>query len=79
MFDPEKKLRLTLDEIERLMAVAARVGAPVEPWVEQLATELRATVPVAAEDARSSPAGCAPTRAAHSAHRPISIPRRSTF
>ncbi len=50
MFDPEKKLRLTLDEIERLMAVAARVGAPVEPWVEQLAAELRAMVPVAAED-----------------------------
>lgn len=50
MSDPQGKLRLTLDEIERLLAVAARVGAPVEPWVEQLAAELRATLPGPAED-----------------------------
>ncbi len=43
-------LRLTLDEIERLLALADRVGARVEPWVEQLAAELRAALPGPAED-----------------------------
>jgi len=43
--DEENSLRLTLEEIERLMSLAERVGAHVEPWVEQLAAELRAAVP----------------------------------
>ena len=42
--DRQSGLRLTLDEIERLLAIAARTGAPVEPWVEQLAAELRAAL-----------------------------------
>jgi hypothetical protein len=43
--DGQSGLRLALEEIERLLAVAERTGAPVEPWVEQFAAELRATVP----------------------------------
>lgn len=48
--DDDNGLRLTLEEIERLMSLAERVGAQVEPWVEQLAAELRAAVPHAAAD-----------------------------
>jgi hypothetical protein len=48
--DRQKGLRLTLEEIERLLAIATRAGAPVEPWVEQLAAELRAALPGPAED-----------------------------
>jgi hypothetical protein len=46
----KEKLRLTLEEIERLLAVAARTGAEVEPWVAQLAAELRAALPGPAQD-----------------------------
>lgn len=48
--DEENSLRLTLEEIERLMLLADQVGARVEPWVEQLAAELRASVPHLAPD-----------------------------
>jgi hypothetical protein len=44
MDDRHTKLRLTLDEIERLMAAADAVGAAVEPWIVELAGELRATL-----------------------------------
>lgn len=47
MDDRERKLRLTLEEIERLLAAAERLGAPVEPWVEHLAAELRSSMPPA--------------------------------
>lgn len=45
-----EKLRLTLEEIERLLAIAARTDMAVEPWVEQLAAELRAALPGPAQD-----------------------------
>ncbi|MGQ0659391.1 hypothetical protein [Sphingosinicella sp.] len=48
--DRGNSLRLTLEEIERLMILAKRVGACVEPWVEQLAAELRAAAPEPAAD-----------------------------
>jgi ribosomal protein L12E/L44/L45/RPP1/RPP2 len=48
--DAEKSLRLTLEEIERLMLLAEREGVQVEPWVEQLAAELRAAAPAPAAD-----------------------------
>ena len=48
--DRQDGLRLTLEEIERLLAIAARSGARVEPWVEQLAAELRAALPGPAQD-----------------------------
>jgi len=48
--DRQDGLRLTLAEIERLLAIAARSGARVEPWVEQLAAELRAALPGPAQD-----------------------------
>jgi hypothetical protein len=44
--DEEKRnLRVTLQEIERLMAAAERSGSPVPEWFAQLATELRAADP----------------------------------
>lgn len=43
--DRQSGLRLALEEIERLLAIAERTGAPVEPWVEQFAAELRAAAP----------------------------------
>ena len=46
----ENSLRLTLEEIERLMHLAEREGVQVEAWVEQLAAELRAAVPQPAAD-----------------------------
>lgn len=48
--DRQSGLRLTLEEIERLLTLAERTGASVEPWVEQFAAELRATVPLPAAD-----------------------------
>lgn len=48
--DREDGIRLTLEEIERLLAVAARTGVEVEPWVGQLAAELRAAMPAPAAD-----------------------------
>lgn len=48
--DRQSGLRLTLEEIERLLAVAARSGIEVESWVEQLAAELRAALPGPAQD-----------------------------
>ncbi len=48
--DRESGLRLTIEEIDRLLAIAARTGAPVEPWVEQFAAELRAALPGPIED-----------------------------
>lgn len=48
--DRQNGLRLALEEIERLLAIAERAGAPVEPWVEQFAAELRATAPEPAAD-----------------------------
>ncbi|MDQ8757154.1 hypothetical protein RCO27_13060 [Sphingosinicella sp. LHD-64] len=37
-----RNLRYSLEEIERLLAMATRIGVPVEPWVEELARDLRA-------------------------------------
>ena len=48
--DGQSGLRLTLEEIERLLAIAERTGAPVEPWVEQFAAALRAALPGPVED-----------------------------
>ena len=48
--DRQSHLRLTLEEIERMLAVAARTGVEVEPWVEQFAAELRASLPGPAQD-----------------------------
>lgn len=48
--DRQSGLRLALEEIERLLAAAERTGTPVEPWVEQFAAELRATLPRPAAD-----------------------------
>ena len=45
MEDEIRKLRVTLQEIERLMAAAERSGAPVPAWFAQLASELRAARP----------------------------------
>lgn len=43
--DHGRNLRVTLEEIERLMAAAERSGSPVPAWFAQLATELRAATP----------------------------------
>jgi len=43
--DQDRKLRVTLQEIERLMAAAERSGAPVPDWFAELAMELRAVTP----------------------------------
>lgn len=48
--DRESHLRLTLEEIERLLANAARTGVEVEAWIEQFAAELRAALPEPAKD-----------------------------
>jgi hypothetical protein len=40
--DESRHLRVTLQEIERLMALAERSGSPLPGWFEQLAMELRA-------------------------------------
>ncbi len=50
MDDRARNLRFSLEEIERLLAMANRIGVPVEPWVEQLAHELRTERSGAAQD-----------------------------
>jgi hypothetical protein len=40
--DQDRNLRVTLEEIERLMEVAERNGSAVPDWFQQLAMELRA-------------------------------------
>ena len=49
MEDEKRNLRVTLQEIERLMAAAERSGAAVPDWFAQLATELRAATPADGE------------------------------
>ena len=49
MKDRKDHLRVTLAELERLIAKAGRSGAPIEHWVEQLVVELRAAMPEEAE------------------------------
>lgn len=44
MADGKAKLYAALDEIEALIIAAERGGAPVDPWVEQVALELRAAM-----------------------------------
>jgi hypothetical protein len=41
----QDNLRVTLEEIDRLMGVARDRGVTVEPWVTEFAAELRASVP----------------------------------
>jgi hypothetical protein len=43
--DKDRNLRVTLQEIERLMAAAERSGSDVPAWFAQLAMELRAADP----------------------------------
>lgn len=50
-------LRAALDEIEQLIAAAERGGSPVDPWVEQVALELRATMVEDRADSASEVAG----------------------
>ena len=45
MEDDNRNLRVTRQEIERLMAAAERSGSPVPAWFAQLAMELRAATP----------------------------------
>lgn len=45
MEDQGRNLRVTLEEIERLMAAAERNGTPLPEWFAQLALELRAATP----------------------------------
>ena len=47
--DKSQNLRVTLQEIERLMETAERSGAAVPEWFAQLATELRAAAPAGGE------------------------------
>jgi hypothetical protein len=47
--DQRRNLRVTRQEIERLMAAAERSGASVPAWFAQLAMELRAADPDDAE------------------------------
>lgn len=42
----EAQARRALDEIERLIADADATGVRLDPWVAELAEELRAVVPV---------------------------------
>ena len=44
MADRKLGLRAALDEIEELIVAAERGGVPVDPWVQQVALELRATL-----------------------------------
>ena len=41
----EQQARRALDEIERLIADAAASGVRLDPWVAELAEELRASIP----------------------------------
>ena len=45
MEDESRNLRVTLQEIERLMAAAEQSGTQVPAWFAELATELRAAAP----------------------------------
>jgi hypothetical protein len=47
--DENRNLRVTLREIERLMAAAERSGSTVPAWFAQLAMELRAARPAEGE------------------------------
>ena len=49
MDDENRNLRVTLQEIERLMAAAERSGSSVPAWFAQLATALRAATPAGEE------------------------------
>ena len=49
MEDQGRNLRVTLEEIERLMAAAERSGSPVPDWFAELAIELRAAGPADGE------------------------------
>jgi hypothetical protein len=50
--EDEAQMRRALEEIERLLRESAQSGVRLDPWVEQLAEELRAVVPASdAEDA----------------------------
>ena len=49
MEDESRHLRVTLQEIERLMAMAERSGSALPAWFEQLAMELRAAGPAEGE------------------------------
>ena len=55
MEDHDRNLRVTLQEIERLMAAAEQSGSPVPAWFAQLAMELRAATPARARSSRTSP------------------------
>ncbi len=45
-FKNEAEARRALEEIERLLADAAAGGVQLDPWVGELAEELRAVVPL---------------------------------
>jgi hypothetical protein len=49
MDESEDRLRETLGEIERLIASARDRHVEVQPWIAQLAAELKASLPDAAE------------------------------
>ncbi len=50
MSDTGRHRRFTLEEVERLLTMANRIGVPVEPWVDELARELRVERSNAAQD-----------------------------
>lgn len=52
MDEREASLRETLGEIERLIAGARENDIPVQPWLEQFASELKSSLP--------DPAGAGP-------------------
>jgi hypothetical protein len=49
MDEGEERLRDTLGEIERLIAAARAKDLEVQPWIDQLAVELRSSLPDPAE------------------------------
>lgn len=49
MNEGEESLSNTLREIERLIAAARARNLDVQPWIEQLAAELRGSLPAPAE------------------------------
>ena len=49
MEDQGRNLRVTLQEIERLLEAAERKGSPIPDWFAQLAIELRAATPADGE------------------------------
>jgi uncharacterized lipoprotein YddW (UPF0748 family) len=50
MDEGEERLRDTLGEIERLIAAARARNLEVQPWIEQLAAELKSSLPDPAEE-----------------------------